>query len=150
MKRSGFKRKTTPKKEGKGLFDHLVKEKKGLFDHLKKESKDEEWRRHKAEITPYFVANGLYDICELQLSVCIGNALPLQFAHSKKRIDIATEEPERSRELQEVIRACTKCHEVIEHLPDTEDLTGRERMYKIVVDTISRRKKRLARWKKIS
>lgn len=149
MKRSGFKRKPKQEKESKGLFDHLEKSSKGLFDNLKKESKDEECRRHYAEITPFFIANGLYDICELQLDVCIGNALPLQFAHSKKRIDIATEEPERSREMQEVVRACTQCHALIEHLPDNEYMTGRERMYKIVTDTIARRNRRLSKWKRV-
>lgn len=150
MKRSGFKQKPKKEKEKKGLFDHLVKEKKGLFEGLKKESKDEEWRRIKDEIRPYFIANGLYDICELHLSVCIGNALPLQFAHSKKRVDIASEEPERTRELKEVVRACTACHNVIEHLPDTEGATGHERMYKIVRDTIAARERRLAKWKKVT
>ena len=151
MKRSGFKRKTsTEPKQGKGLFDHLEKGNKRLFDHLKREPRDEECRRHYAEITPFFIANGLYDICELQLSVCIGNVLSLQFAHSKKRDDIAKEEPERSRELQEVVRACTKCHEVIEHLPDNSEMSGRERMYKIVRDTIARRQRRLFKWKKVT
>lgn len=138
------------KKQGKGLFDHLQKEKKGLFLHLKKESKDEEWFRIKQEIRPFFVKHGLINICELKLPMCIGNVLPLHFAHSKKREDIAKEEPERTRELKEVVRACPKCHDYIEHLPEKDGVSGRQRMYNIVIACIEIRNRRLARWKKIS
>lgn len=159
MKRTPFKKRPPKKKEGKGLFSDYVPEKKGIVAAYvsekkglipKKESKDEEWQRIKKEIRPFFIENDLYYICELQLSKCIGNALPLQFAHSKKRFDIAKEEPERTRELKEVVRACTVCHNYIETLPDTEDLTGHERMYRIVVDTINLREKRLGRWHKVT
>lgn len=116
----------------------------------KKESKGDEWFRIKEEIFPYFLRHNLAGVCELQFDCCTGNLRPLQFAHSKKRIDIATEEPERTRELKEVVRACNECHKLIEHLPDKDGLTGHERMYRIVVDTIKRREKRLARWVKVS
>jgi hypothetical protein len=82
--------------------------------------------------------------------MCIGAVLPLQYAHSKKREEIALEEPERTRELCEVVRACTACHYYIEHLEDTEEKTGKEQMYEIVVRIRNKRNKRLSRWKKIS
>lgn len=125
--------KKKPKKEGKGLFDHL-----------NKESKDHEWARIKREIKPFFVEHGLYYICELQLpNVCVGSVLNLTYAHSKKRGDIAKKEPERTRELKEVVRACPACHHKIEYLPKTETETGREQMYRIVTDCIKRRNRRL-------
>lgn len=140
LKRTPFKRKPPKPKTSKGLFDHL-----------KKEKKVDEWTRVRTEILdPYFIANNLYDVCELTFSKCIGNKLPLQYAHSKKRGDIAKEEPERTRELCEVVRACTVCHDHIEYLPEKDGKSGREHMYDIVVSTINKRNRRLARWKKVS
>ncbi len=106
----------------------LPKTKKGLFDHLKKEAKTDEWARVRKEITPYFVAHGIYNVCEAKLPVCIGTALELQFAHSKKRVDWATDGRARQEDAREVIRACTACHEALEHLPEKDGRTGRERM----------------------
>lgn len=126
------------------------KETKGLFDHLKKESKGDEWFRIKQEeLHPYFQANNLFDKCELGLPVCIGSALPLQYAHSKKRGEIALEEPQRGIEMREVIRVCQNCHNHIETLEETDGVSGHQQMYDIVVGVIARRNKRLARWEKV-
>lgn len=146
-----FKKK---KKEGKGLFKHLKKEKKGLYKDRtkekknlfpKKESKVAEWNRIKREITPYFIENDIYNICELGLEGCTGNAIGLTYAHSKKRGDIATKEPERTRELKEVVRACPACHHKIEYIP--KELGGRKKMYEIVTEVIRKREERLGRYK---
>lgn len=140
MKRTPFKRK--PYQWNKNP------KKKGLFPE--KESKVEEWARVKRDILdPYFHEKGLYYTCELSLKGCIGRLLPLQYAHSKKRDDIASEEPERTRELCEVIRTCTVCHDYIERLPSKDEKTGKQRMYEIVVKIIEKRNERLARWKKV-
>lgn len=139
LRQKPYQWKKKPKKKGKGLFDHL-----------KKENKDDEWSRIKRTILdPYFIKHNLRDICEIQFSMCIGNVLPLHYAHSKKRGDIALEEPERTRELCEVVRACSECHNYIEHLPEYNGLTGHEQMYNIVTSVISKRNKRLSRWKKV-
>lgn len=139
MKRTALKR--TPFK----IKPKTKKTSKGLFDHLKKESKDQEDQRIKREILdPYFINLGLYYVCELNLpSTCIGNSLPLQYAHSKKRGDIALKEPERTRELCEVVRACTACHNEIEYIAPTPEETGRKIMYRIVIATIENRNKLL-------
>jgi hypothetical protein len=136
MKRTGFKKKAypwrrTPKKEGIIVY---------------KETKDEEWARIKREeLDPYFYRHNLHDICELQLRVCTGRAR--HYAHSKKRDDIARDEPERTRELKEVVRACPECHDFIEYPPRTEDNSGKRMMYEVVVDRIKKREARLERWK---
>jgi hypothetical protein len=139
--------KRTPiKKSSKPMRRKALKPRgsKGLFP--KKESKTEEWNRVKREILdPYFQENGLYWICELDYPMCIGTALPLQYAHSKKRGEIALDEPERTRELTEVIRACTECHGYIE---DPTKISKSD-MYYIVVTTIEKRNKRLSRWKNV-
>jgi hypothetical protein len=144
MKRTAFKKKPyqwtiKPKKEGKTLIP-------------KKETKDEEWRRIKVDILdPFFKAKNLYNGCELLLDdICIGNVLKLCYAHSKKRDDIALEEPQRTQELCEVVRACPSCHNYIEYLPERKGISGKEQMYKIVTDAISRRNRRLARWKRVT
>lgn len=127
-----------------------MKKKSDKYVVPERESKGDEWFRVKGEISPYFVANGLMNICELQYSMCSGNLFPLQFAHSKKRRLIAKEQPERDRELKEVIRVCTHCHNFIEYLPELNGVSGHDRMYKIVRDTIKRREKRLSRWKRVA
>lgn len=151
MKRTGFKKKGGQlKRTPFNRKPPREKSSKGLFDYLKKESKAEEWARIKKDILdPLFVRMGLYDTCELQLDKCIGNIVELQYAHSKKRELIAKQEPERTRELCEVVRACTNCHDDIEHLADTAEETGHEQMYRIVVSTINRRNRRLAQYKRI-
>ena len=144
MKRTPFKKKPYQWKR------KPPKTKKGLFDHLKKESKNDEWTRIKRDILdPYFQKHNLYSVCELQLDRCIGAVLPLQYAHSKKRGEIALEEPERTRELCEVIRACTNCHKDIEYLPEKDGVSGHEQMYQIVTSVIKTREKRLSRWQKV-
>lgn len=109
-----------------------------------------EWNEIRKELAEEFHKAGLYEVCELQFSMCIGRALPLQFAHSKKRIDWSMEPEQRLLDAREVVRSCTACHNYIEHLPDTADKSGHERMYEIVTATIKKREKRLKRWKKIS
>src|SRR5437762_1744444 len=106
MKRSPIKTKPfTRKKKGKGYFDHLVK----------RETNQEAWNRIRdTEVAPDFIAKGLYDWCELLLPVCEGNH-NLAFAHSKKHIDWAIEEPQRGIDIREVVRACGKCHHFIEY-----------------------------------
>ena len=157
MKRTPFKKKPYQwkkkfKKEGKGLFKDLKKEKKGLFRHLKRESKTEEWNRIKRDIlNPYVESIGLKDVCEIRIiGTCVGNALPLTYAHSKKRNDIAKNEPERTRELCEVVRACPACHHEIEYLEPTETESGHEQMYRIVTTIIKKRNAKLDRWIKVS
>ncbi len=142
MKRSTLKRTPFLKKKS------VKKETKGLFDYLKKETKDEEWRRIKEEITPFFVSTGLYNICELKLSKCMGN-FKLSFAHSKKREDWANTLPQRDIDAKEVVRACPNCHDEIEYpeVDKTKGELGREIMYNIVVQTIKRREDALKRWK---
>lgn len=141
MKRSGFKRKNNKEK----------KPSKNLFPHLARESKADEDRRIKTDyLDPYFHKHGLYYTCELALPMCIGSVLPLQYAHSKKRGEIALKEPERTTEMCEVVRACTKCHYHIEHLPEKGGVSGREQMYQIVRNTIEKREKRINRWKLVS
>lgn len=143
MKKTPFKKKSyTWKKKPYTWKVRNDRTDKGLFDHLKKETKQEEWERIKKDILdPYFYKLGLFTVCELRIpNICIGSALSLQYAHSKKRDYIAVDEPERTRELCEVVRACTACHNEIEHLEDTEQETGHEQMYRIVIDCIKRRK----------
>ena len=138
LKRTPFKKKPYTWKKKK------PSEKKGLFDHLKKESRVEEWNRIKEEITPYFIKYGIYNTCELKLpQICSGSYIGLTYAHSKKRNDIARDEPKRTEELKEVIRACVSCHDCIEYLPKLGDLSPSDRMYIIVKDCIDRRNKRL-------
>jgi hypothetical protein len=120
----------------------MKKAKKGLFSHLKKkENKNNEWKRIKKELNPIFIDANLYDVCELGFEeVCIGNALPLSYAHSKKRADIAKDEPERTRELKEVIRTCAKCHYYIEYQLGNDDMySAKEKMYLVVTECIKRR-----------
>jgi hypothetical protein len=130
LKRTAFKRKP-PK----------AKATKGLSLYPKKETKDEEWSRIKREITPYFEKYGLYDRCELMLPNCKGYGD--QYAHSKKRGDIAKLEPERTKELKEVVRACPSCHYKVEYPEKTAEETGRQIMYRIVLSCIDARNKRL-------
>lgn len=141
MKRTPFKRKPYQWK----------RKPVGSSSDTKRESKVDEWSRIKKEILdPYFYKHNLYDQCELKLSVCIGNVITLQYAHSKKRNDIAKQEPERTRELCEVVRACTSCHNYIEYLPERDGKSGKEQMYEIVVSTINKRNRRLSRWERVS
>jgi hypothetical protein len=127
------------------------KPRKGLFDHLKKESKNHEWNRIKREILdPYFHANDLYYICELKLpNICSGNAMKLTYAHSKKRGYIAKKEPERTRELCEVVRACINCHHTIEYPKGVSKAEGLELMFKAVTECIERRNRRLRLYEKV-
>lgn len=135
MKRTPIKRTAFKKTSSK------TRTSKGLFDHLKKETKNEEWKRVKKDtLDPFFIKHGLYYKCELGLSMCIGSILELQYAHSKKREEIALEEPERTRELCEVIRVCATCHEYIEYLPEYEGKSGKTQMYEIVIKAVSKRK----------
>ncbi len=132
LKRSPIKSKPyvwkkKPKKKGKGLFDHL-----------KKESKIDEWVRIRAELFEKFNQLGITS-CELNLKGCTKNYY-LGFAHSKKRKEIATEQPERDRELAEVALLCTSCHQQIEYLPSTDLETGHGRMYRIITNIINNRK----------
>jgi protein-tyrosine-phosphatase len=123
---------------------------KGLFDHLKKESKDAEWSRIKRDILdPYFYSIALLSTCELGFDGCVGSYLPLQYAHSKKREEIAKYEPERTRELCEVIRVCTACHDKIEHPKGLKGKEAKEYMYRMVTQTIESRNRALAKWEKI-
>lgn len=150
MKRTAFKKKPYiwKRKPSTGLSN--IPKNKTESDIPKKESKMEEWRRIKTEILiPYFISIGLISTCEIKGDRCLGSALAMQFAHSKKRDDIAKEEPERTRELCEVIRACTNCHYDIEHLPYKDGVSGKDQMYIIVINLIAFRNKRLARWKKV-
>jgi hypothetical protein len=63
---------------------------------------------------------------------------------------IAKDEPERTRELCEVVRACSACHNHIEYLPKKDGKSGREQMYEIVLSVIDRRNKRLGLWEKVT
>lgn len=120
--------------------ERLPKTKKGLFDHLKKESKTDEWARIRKEIIPFFVAHGIYNICEVGLTgICIGTVLELQFAHSKKRVDWAVDGRARQEDAREVVRICTACHARLEHLPEQEGKTGRERMCEAIRMIIAKR-----------
>lgn len=140
--------KRTPFKKKPYVWKQPVKQK--TFNLNKKESRDEEWARIKKDIlNPEFIAKGLYSVCEIQLEGCIGSIISLQYAHSKKRDDIAREEPERTRELCEVVRACTICHDIIEHLEEKDGVSGKDQMYAIVLSIIDRRNRRLSRWKKV-
>lgn len=120
--------------------EKLPKEKKGLFDHLKKPSKNDEWAKVRKQITPFFVARGIYNICEAALEgICIGNALELQFAHSKKQVDRAADGRARQEDMREVIRCCTACHLHLETLPEENGKTGRERMCELIKAIIAKR-----------
>lgn len=129
---------STPK-EKKGLFAHLKKEKKGQFKHLKKESKIEEWIRIKKEIEPFFVYYNLLEYCELKLEGCMIRAT--DYAHSLKRIDWAKEDPQRTVDAKQVVRACPKCHHTIEypHVDKEGEESGRQLMFNHVVAVIRRR-----------
>lgn len=134
LKRTPFKRKPKSKKESKGLFDHL-----------KQESKTEEWKRILNELKERFVKVGILS-CELRLKGCTlasNFGWTWSFAHSLKRDKIASRKyfPEqREKEIREVVYACGNCHNIIEHLPKTEEESPEEQMYRIVLATINKRK----------
>ena len=126
MKRKPYTWKPKPKKEGKGLFDHL-----------KHESKVEEWNRIRAELTKQFNLIGITR-CELKLEGCVGT-FGLAFAHSLKRGKIPKDEPLRTEKLMEVARLCIYCHNVIEYLPEVDGKSGHVRMEEIILNIIKNR-----------
>lgn len=130
------------KKKGKGIYTSYKSEKKGLYVK-KKESKDDEWSRIKREILdPYFYEIGLFSVCELRIpNVCEG--WPLSYAHSRKRGDISKREPERTRQLCEVVRACQACHKEVEFPPRTETESSRQIMYRKIIEVIDYRNQKV-------
>lgn len=144
LKRTPFKKKDVPYKlESRKPLKR--NKSKGLSSHSGKETANDEWNRIKREIKPIFEEFGLYDICELRLEGCIEHIrdIELQFAHSKKRGQIAKHEPERTKELKEVIRVCSSCHYKIEYPKKTEEETSRQIMYRLVLECIDKRNREL-------
>lgn len=87
------------------------------------------WPRLRAKLKKRFEAANVVT-CELRLTGCwFNNAL--SFAHSRKRRHIST-----TQLLEEVILACTPCHQRIEIL-------GEERMHEIVIEVIEKRNEQI-------
>lgn len=140
MKRAPLRRKNSPKRETKGLFDDIPKENKNLFAYLDKESKEEEWDRIREELKTRFAKAGILS-CELRYEVCIYSynfGHKWSFAHSLKRDQIVSEKfnPElREKQIRQVIYACQNCHAEIEKLGNKNN-----EMYNIVIEVINKRK----------
>lgn len=137
-----IKRKPKKKKTSKGLYTNYKSEKKGIYIKPK-ESKEHEWARIKREILdPYFYEIGLFNVCELNIpNVCDG--LFIGYAHSRKRGDIAKQEPERTKQLCEVVRACQKCHKKVEFPPRTITESSRQIMYRKIIEVIDSRNQKV-------
>lgn len=147
MKKSGFKRKNTfpetpsykwkirvrtkPKKEGKGLFDHL-----------KTFSKVEEWHNIRIELKEKFLKAGIIS-CELSLEGCTkayNFGWTWGFAHSLKRNKISKIPEIRYLEIREVVYSCGNCHNIIEKIGNKERFDGKLKMQDYVRNAILARK----------
>lgn len=138
MRRTPLKRKRPTVRTSKGLFEGRVREKKGLFQ--KKQSKVEEWDEARERLRKRFALAGI-DSCELSLVGCTGKRF-WSFAHSLKRRHWSTEPEQRKKDLEEVIFACTNCHQRIENLGNKGG-EGRLTMAEVVRAVIARRRKKV-------